>query len=211
MTTDELITLLTYDAAPALSFRARFLLAASAGILIAGVLFFAVIGVRPDFDRASETVRFLLKFAITVPLAVGAIGLVMRAACPGMSHGFFRWLLVASAMLLFGAVIAELWLLPSQAWIANMIGHNARFCLTLIPLLSIAPFTCLFTALRHGAPARPGLAGAIAGLAAASIAAAFYAANCDDDSPLFVLLWYPQAMGLVAAAGYWCGRRFLRW
>jgi hypothetical protein len=42
------------------------------------------------------------------------------------------------------------------------------------------------------------LAGAIAGLAASGIAATFYATNCTDDSPLFVITWYPLATGFVA-------------
>ena len=37
------------------------------------------------------------------------------------------------------------------------------------------------------------LAGAIAGIAASGIAAAFYALDCADDSPLFVCTWYPLA------------------
>jgi hypothetical protein len=66
-------------------------------------------------------------------------------------------------------------------------------------------------ALRHGAPTKPGLAGAIAGLAASGIATTFYAANCTDDSPLFVIVWYPLAIGLVALIGFLGGLRFLKW
>jgi hypothetical protein len=55
------------------------------------------------------------------------------------------------------------------------------------------------------------LAGAVAGLAASGIAATFYASNCTDDSPLFVLLWYPLAIAIVTAVGYVAGGRLLRW
>ena len=75
-------------------------------------------------------------------------------------------------------------------------GMHAQNCLTLIPLLSIGPPICLL-ALRNGASTRPGLAGAIAGLAASGIGATFYATNCTDDSPLFVVTWYPLATGFV--------------
>jgi hypothetical protein len=51
----------------------------------------------------------------------------------------------------------------------------------------------------------------IAGLAAAGISATFYASSGDEDSPLFVLLWYPIAVAIVALAGYLLGRRLLRW
>ena len=66
-------------------------------------------------------------------------------------------------------------------------------------------------ALRNGAPVRPGLSGAMAGLAASSIAAVFYAMNCFDDSPLFVITWYPLAVLGVMTAGYLAGVRYLRW
>ncbi|MFM9815988.1 NrsF family protein, partial [Streptomyces scabiei] len=61
------------------------------------------------------------------------------------------------------------------------------------------------------APTRPGSAGAVCGLAASGIAATFYAANCPDDSPLFVATWYPPAVAIVVLAGWAAGRRWLRW
>ena len=93
----------------------------------------------------------------------------------------------------------------------HLVGHNARHCLTLIPLLSFGPLACLLAALHKGAPSSPGLAGAVAGLAASGIAATFYAANCTDDSALFVMTWYPIATLIVTIGGYLVGRNLLRW
>ena len=64
--------------------------------------------------------------------------------------------------------------------------------------------------LRHGAPTRPALAGAIAGLLSAGLAATLYAAHCTDDSPLFVATWYTIATALVTATGALAGSRVLR-
>jgi hypothetical protein len=64
--------------------------------------------------------------------------------------------------------------------------------------------------LRHGAPARPALAGALAGLISAGFAATLYASNCTDDSPLFVATWYPIAIAMVSAAGALIGSRMLK-
>jgi hypothetical protein len=114
-------------------------------------------------------------------------------------------------VLLLCAVGAELMAVPEQAWMTRLVGRNARFGLALIPLFAVGPFTCLFVALRRGAPTFPRLDGALAGLAASSIAATFYAANCDDDSPLFVATWYPIATLVVVLTGYVAGNRFLRW
>ena len=77
--------------------------------------------------------------------------------------------------------------------------------------MSIAPLAALIFALREGAPAHPAWTGALAGAAAAGVAATIYATNCTDDSPLFVASWYPLATLIVVAAGALAGRRFLAW
>jgi hypothetical protein len=94
---------------------------------------------------------------------------------------------------------------------SKLVGHNARVCLTPIPLLSIGPLICFMIVLRRGAPSNPGWAGAVAGLAAGAIAATFYASNCNDDGPLFVATWYPIAIIAVSAVGYLIGTKVLKW
>ena len=77
--------------------------------------------------------------------------------------------------------------------------------------MGIAPLALFIAALRYGAPARPTLAGAVAGLAAGGISATLYAAHCTDDSPLFVATWYTLAIAILTAAGALGGRAFARW
>lgn len=211
MKTDDLIHLLAQDAPVRSRIGKALTMAVIAGILISGGLFFAMIGFRADIDTAMETVRFLFKFVVTIALAVTACAVVFRIGRPGASLRLWGWMLLAAPVLLLGAVVAEMAVMPADSWSARMIGHNARFCLTLIPLLSIGPLACFLFALRQGAPEQPGVAGAVAGLAASGIAATFYASNCTDDSPLFVLLWYPIAIAIVTGIGYVLGRRLLRW
>jgi hypothetical protein len=95
-------------------------------------------------------------------------------------------------------------------WIARLIGSNSEVCMTAIPLLSLPVLVAALVALRHGAPTRPALAGAFAGIISAGFAATLYASQCTDDSPLFVATWYPLAIGLVAAVGALAGSRWLR-
>lgn len=211
MKTDDLINLLAEDAPIRTRIGKALTIAVIASILISGGMFFAAIGFRADIDSAMETVRFLFKFVVTIALAVTACTVVFRIGRPGASLRVWGWMLLAAPILLLAAALAELVVMPADSWSARMIGHNARFCLTLIPLLSIGPLACFLFALRHGAPEKPGVAGAVAGLAASGIAATFYASNCTDDSPLFVLLWYPIAIAVVTAVGYAVGRRLLRW
>jgi hypothetical protein len=89
--------------------------------------------------------------------------------------------------------------------------RNASHCLALIPLFSALPAAFLLWALRRAAPARPGLAGTVAGLTAGGLGASLYAISCPVDSPLFVATWYSLAIGAVTAVCYLVGRRWLRW
>ena len=77
--------------------------------------------------------------------------------------------------------------------------------------IRLAILAAMLFILRDGAPLRPALAGAAAGLAAGGLGAALYAAHCTDDSPLFVAAWYGVAIAAVAAAGALAGARWLRW
>jgi hypothetical protein len=208
--TDDLIELLVKDLAP-WRFRSILAGAVAGGIIIAAILFFVGIGFRPDISEAVQSDRFLFKFVVTVSLAVTAIWVKLSVGRPGGSLAHRGLALAIAPALLAGAAVVELLVLPESQWMPRLVGHNARFCLTLIPLLSIGPLACLLAALREGAPSSPGPAGAVAGLAASGIAATFYAADCTDDSALFVISWYPIATLIVTTAGYLIGRKLLRW
>lgn len=211
MKTSDFTDLLAVDSGARWRFGSIFGLATALGILIAGGTFFVGIGFRPDISQAVESVRFLFKFVVTATLAIGATGAALHMGRPGVPVERWRWVLAAVPVLLVGAVALELIAVPRDAWMKQLVGHNSRFCLTLIPLLAIAPLACLLIALREGATTRPGLSGALAGLAASGIAATFYAANCTDDSPLFVTSWYPIATLIVVIVGYLAGRKILKW
>jgi hypothetical protein len=209
--TDNLIDLLAQDSAPPLRLRSLLAMALAGGIIIAAILFFVGIGFRPDIAEAVTNNRFLFKFVVTVSLAGTAIWVTLRVSRPSGSLAHRGFALAIAPTLLVCAAVFELVVLPESQWMPRLVGQNARFCLTLIPLLSIGPLACLLAALREGAPSSPGLAGAVAGLAASGIAATFYAANCTDDSALFVITWYPIATLIVTTAGYLIGRKLLRW
>jgi hypothetical protein len=211
MKTDHLIELLAQDSSPTRSFRLMLIAAVACSIVIAGTVFFTRIGLRPDISEAVKSSRFLFKFVVTITLAVSATATALRLGRPGESLGLKGLVLAAAPALMMVAALVELLIVPEDRWIPRLIGHNSRFCLTLIPFLSVGPLACLMIALRQGAPSNPGVAGAVAGLAASGIAATFYAANCTDDSPLFVITWYPIAILIVTALGYLIGRKLLKW
>ncbi|GLK83051.1 NrsF family protein [Ancylobacter defluvii] len=211
MKTDDLIDLLAKDAAPQWPFRTLYIAALCCGIVLAGVLFFTTVGLRPNLVQAAENFRFPLKFALMLPLAMGAAGVALALAQPAAGSGVWRWLVVAASALAVGAIASELYVLPSELWMTNLVGHNAAFCLRTIPMLAMGPLLCLLFVLRRGAPTHPGRTGAWAGLAAGAIGATWYAAHCPDDSPLFVAVWYSLGILAMTLAGYAGGRRLLRW
>jgi hypothetical protein len=212
MNTDDLINTLIADLTVSrLRFRQIFIAAIAIGAAIAAVVFLFSIGVRPDIGQASETLRFLFKFVVTLSLAITAAGLLWRLSIPGVSLGLWEWAWLIAPILLVAAEMAELVAMPPSTWWPRLVGTNARFCLSLIPLLSIGPLACILLALRRGAPTAPGLAGAVAGLVSGGIAATLYASHCTDDSPLFVATWYPMAIGIAALIGHAAGSRLLRW
>ena len=211
MTTGQLIDLLVKDLKPEWPFNRVVLLAMGMGVLIALFAFLIGVGFRADIAEAMHSWRFLLKFVLTGTLAVSMTGLLSNLGRPNGAIEGWSWGAAAAPVMLVCAIAVELVTEPEAKWLARLVGHNSRTCLTVIPLLSVGPLLCFFAALRTGAPRAPGFAGAVAGVAASGIGATFYTANCTDDSPLFVATWYPLAILLVSAIGCFGGRLLLRW
>jgi hypothetical protein len=209
--TDDLIKAMVADQHRGGNLDDALRVAVAAGGLLAGVAFFSTLGLRPDAAEAAHTVRFLFKFVLTISLAVMALAVVFRIGKPGVPVSTWAWAIVAVPVLLCGAVVIELIVTPRDMWSTRLVGTNSIHCLTIIPLLAMPVLAALLIALRKGAPAKPGLAGAAAGLASAAIAATYYASNCTDDSPLFVATWYPLATAIVVIAGSLASTRYLRW
>ena len=68
-------------------------------------MFFDGVGFRPDIVFAMGTTRFLVKFAVTLPLALAATAAMLRAAQPGASFGVRGWALALSPIILISAVL----------------------------------------------------------------------------------------------------------
>jgi hypothetical protein len=186
-------------------------MAVGISISVAALVFFNVLGLRPDIAAAVETPRFLFKFLVSITLAASAYSCVRVLSQPGENWRNAILCLAAAPALISLAVVVELFTLPSDTWSATLIGTNSIVCLTYIPLIGIGPLAIFLWTLQYGAPTRPALAGAVAGLLAGGIAATFYAAQCTDDSPLFVATWYTIAITILAILGAVGASRFARW
>jgi len=177
---------------------------------VAAAIFLASLGMRPDVMTAMGNPFFDLKFAVTIALTGAAIAISLHLSRPEATLGRWGWLLAIPLGLLGVGVMGDMMMPQRSPWPVRLMGNNSRICLTAIPLLSLPILVAVLAALRRGAPSRPALAGAFAGLLSAGFAATLYASHCADDSPLFVATWYTLAVGMVTAVGALAGSRILK-
>jgi len=211
MDTDQLIRTLVADNpnhARPVGFALALALLAAAPVSL--LMFFAELGIRPDVMTAMHNPFFALKFAVTLALAASAITVSLHLARPEAELRGWVWLLMIPAGLLVAGITGEMMVPQRLPMMTRLVGHNSKVCVTAIPLMSLPLLIAALFGLRHGAPTRPAVAGGIAGMLSAGLAATFYASHCVDDSPLFVATWYTLATALVTALGALLGSRMLR-
>jgi hypothetical protein len=210
--TSELIAALAADPVPE-PIRLGRRVAAALVIGFAGsvALYFLLLGPRPDVVAACRSMRFWLKFVDSFAFALPSLLLTLRLARPDAKPTALALWLIAPFILLGAGVVVELLVVPQSEWMARLMGHNAMHCMITIPMLAAPVLAALMVALGAGAPLHPALTGALAGAAAAGVAALVYASSCPDDSPLFVATWYPLATLICMGVGALAGRRFLAW
>jgi hypothetical protein len=206
--TSEFIAALAADPVPEpIRLDRRIAAAVAIGLGASVAFYFLLLGPRPDFVAAADTMRFWMKFVDSFAFALPTLLLTLRLARPDARPRALALWLVAPFVLLAAGVVAELLLVPQAEWMSRLMGANAMHCTVTIPMLAAPVLAALIVALRAGAPMHPGLTGALAGAAAAGVGALVYASSCPDDSPLFVATWYPLAtlicMGVGAGAGRW--------
>ena len=211
METEQLIRTLAADnahRARPVGFVLTVALLSAAPVSVA--MFFAGLGVRPDVMTAMHNPFFDMKFVVTLAMAVSAIAVSLHLSRPEASLRGWGWLLLIPAGILAAGIAGEMMMPQRVPMMTRLIGSNSRVCMTAIPLLSLPLLTAALIGLRRGAPTRPAVAGAIAGMLSAGLAATLYASHCTDDSPLFVATWYTIATALVTAVGALAGSRLLR-
>jgi hypothetical protein len=212
MKTDDLIRALAADREPTGPAPGRALaLAAALGIVLSVLLFLWLVPLRPNLGEAVMSFPFALKpIEMGILVVVSAIA-VLRLARPGAPLG---WTLLAAAVvpaIMVAAVAVELMQVPRSEWLVKLAGVHWYMCVLNMVLLSLPILAALLFGLRYGAPTRPVLAGAGAGLLAGALAASLYIAHCPDDSPLFVAAWFTLAIAIATGIGALAGRRLLRW
>ena len=211
METEQLIRTLAADnahRARPVGFMLTLALLAAAPVSVA--IFVASLGVRPDAMTAMHNPFFDLKFAVTLALAIAATAVSLHLSRPEALLRGWALLLLVPAGILAAGIGGEMMMPQRLPMMTRLVGHNSRACMMAIPFISLPLLAGALVGLRHGAPTRPAVAGAVAGLMSAGLAATLYASHCTDDSPLFVATWYTIATALVTAIGALAGSRVLR-
>lgn len=209
MKTDDLINALSQDVTAEPGPAAVLARALPVGLLLSILGLWASIGFRADLGQAMTSFVPLMRHVLTLALFAVALALALRLLRPeGRAH---LWPLLLPAAAAGGMLIWALTMTPPEGWQMALEGKTQMVCLIAVPLLSIPPVAALMLAFRQGAPMRPALAGALAGLAGGGLGAAVYALHCTEDSPLFYVTWYGTAIGIVTLAATLLGARILRW
>lgn len=209
MKTDDLINALSQDVTAEPGPAAVLARALPVGLLLSILGLWASIGFRADLGQAMTSFVPLMRHVLTLALFAVALALGLRLLRPeGRAH---LWPLLLPAAAAGGMLIWALTMTPPEGWQMALEGKTQMVCLIAVPLLSIPPVAALMLAFRQGAPMRPALAGALAGLAGGGLGAAVYALHCTEDSPLFYVTWYGTAIGIVTLAATLLGARILRW
>ena len=142
-------------------------------------------------------------------LVISAAPLLVRMASPVDGGRLPRRALGAAPLLILLAVAGV-----ARTVCGSLVGHPGGFQCDCVSCRNSTAFGAIHRGVDAGHEARrtrPRLAGAVCGLVAAGIAATFYALHCDDDSPLFVAVWYTLGIGIVTTMSAVIGGRVLRW
>jgi len=212
MKTDELIRALTADQRPAGPPPGlALLLAAAGGLAVSIVLFAAWVGLRPGLGDLVMSLPFMLKPMEMGLLVIAAAVMVLRLVRPGQSPRVAVLVAAAVPAIMVAALAAELMMVPRSEWLVRLAGVHWYVCVINMVLLALPVLAAILFGLRFGAPTRPALAGAAAGLLAGALSATLYISHCPDDSPIFVAAWFTLAIAIVTGIGALLGARVLRW
>src|SRR2546423_14025693 len=185
METDQLIRTLAADSSrPARPVSLVLALALLAAMPVSLAMLFAGLGVRPDVMRAMHNPFFDLKFAVTLALAISAVGVALHLSRPEASLRGWAWLLLIPAGLLVGGIASEMMLPQNLPMMTRLIGRNSPVCLTAVPLMSMPPLAAAPNGLRSRAPTRPAGSGAVCGLFSAGVGAPPHSTPWPGESPL---------------------------
>jgi hypothetical protein len=212
MKTEDLIAVLSKDAAATPLRPLRIGTALYGVIILCAAVFLAFAGIRDGLGAAFADPVVGSKTFLPFALCIAGVAAVLRLMRPE-SNGQIRLLvpaliaLAAGVVLVAGGFVAQ----PSEVWFAELTAVSATECLGFIMLISVPALALSFGLLGQGASTRPALSGAVLGCAVSAGVTAGYSLYCVQDNPVFFVIWYGMANMIVTAIGALAGSRLLRW
>ena len=214
---DSLIDGLVADLRPAPPRRVWREAAFLAGLVVAELIVFLVLrDLRPDIGDAMTSMAFWWKLLSLMALALLAAAATLVSLDPATTTlrettGVWRALALAATV-----ILAIGWAIdagaPGDATLAARLGwREGGKCLAAILLLSLPLIMVFGVLMRKGASTHPRRTASAAGLAAAGLAAGVFALHCPHDDPLYIVVWYGSAAGLVGGLARTVLPRLLRW
>jgi hypothetical protein len=146
-------------------------LAALAGLAVSVVLFALWVGLRPNLAGAMTSLPFMLKPLEMGLLVIAAAAMVLRLARPGSSARSAVLVAAAVPAIMVAALAVELMMVPRSEWLVRLAGVHWYVCVMNMVLLALPMLAAILFGLRYGAPTRPALAGAAAGLLSGALSA----------------------------------------
>lgn len=210
MKTDSLIAALAADTLPQKSVSAHLARAIPVALALSFGAVILLWGVRSDIWQALGSYAVLKSLGPLV-LAGLALPIALALAHPGVRPARLWLGLGAAIALVLGVFVIAF---VGSGWsglLAALSAPSAAVCLFSIPALALPLLTAGLWAMSSGAVLRPGLTGALVGLAAGALAASTYSLYCDKDMVLFVVPAYAAGIMSVVLAGTLLGPRVLKW
>ncbi len=212
MKTNDLIALLASDTLqPQAPVRQQLLQKLLLGAMVCGVLLLALFGLNPRMDEMATHPAFVTKMLWLAALMGFSLYGLFRLARPGVGAGHTLWGIGLALLAMFSLGLLQLLQTESGARTAQWMGGSWQVCSVSIVALSLPILGALLWALRHLAPTRPVLTGAVAGVLAGSLAASIYSLHCPETSLTFFAVWYVAGMALATWSGMVLGSRLLKW
>ncbi|WP_293779083.1 DUF1109 domain-containing protein [uncultured Oxalicibacterium sp.] len=213
MKTDHLISLLSADVQPVPQHAAEKRM--SAAIVASGAVSFAMLltiyGLRPDLKEVSASLAYWMKMGVPLANALIALAFLFVLAHPGKRAKSGYWVLAVPVFILWGWALLSWSDAEPGTRVALLMGQTWQVCIFNIALLSLPVGLATLFALRHLAPTRPALTGAMAGWFAGSVGAGIYALHCPEMAPPFLAVWYVLGMLMPSALMAYIGSRYLKW
>ena len=213
MKTDDLIAMLASNAEP-VSYEAKrhkMLATLALGTVVAIVMMYFFLGLRPDLERAVVLPMFWLKLEFPGAVAFVATVALLRLGSPGMQLGRLTMALVLPFALVWAMALLTLADASPEIRPSLILGSSWERCSISIAFLAVPIWLAVFWAARQFAPTRLRTASAVAGLFAGAAAATVYAAHCTEMQAPFLAVWYVLGMLIPAALGWAVGPKLLRW